>query len=242
MHDRIRTVRNEGAGRHGPGKIAFTLGIFGAAVLTMTAGFGCKKDPSQRSVISGEDRATIEAVLRKADAIDSVQYEIHSKVSMPHTPEGTAIPTTARVWQKIPYMRVESNSAGLGSRMIVRPEGTYIHNPSEGGFVELPEGSAGLRATPKSFKQLSQDILETPGLRLLGTESADGESAIVVEYDVSREEGSTTARVWFSEAMGVPLRMSSISLFGEQRMAMEVEYTNYRFDEIPDDVFEVPAP
>lgn len=201
----------------------------------------CDQKEERALPLSAEERIALEAVLRKADSIDSVQYEIHSTVSMPHMPEGGTPPTTAKVWQRIPYMRVESESGGMPSRMIVHPDATYIYNPSLRKFVVAPAGPMGVRNGPKSFKQLSEDILRTPGLKLVGTETVNGEPATVVSYEISGEGGPTTVTLWFSNALGVPLRMSSITRMEDGPIRLAVEYLNYRFEAISDDKFEVPG-
>jgi outer membrane lipoprotein-sorting protein len=192
--------------------------------------------PANAPVKTKED---LRAVLSKAESIVAVQYEILSTMKVPNlTPEGMA-PSRAKVWQKLPYMRVESISDGPGVRMIVRPEATYFYNAAKGGYVKAPEGSTAPGSTPKSFRQLSEELMSLEDLRIRGTETVDGEETTVVEYPIPGMSSRGNAKVWFSNRLGVPVRMESVSTIPEGEMKIIIEYKNYRFDDIPDSVFDV---
>jgi outer membrane lipoprotein-sorting protein len=184
----------------------------------------------------------LRAVLSKAESIKTVQYDIISTMNVPNlTPEAMP-PNRAKVWQKLPYLRVESLSKGPSVRMIVRPEATYFYNAAKGGYVKAPAGSTAPGSTPKSFRQLSEELMALEDLRVQGTETVDGEETTVVEYPIPGTDNQGSAKVWFSNRLGVPVRMESVSTIPEGRMTIRVEYKNYRFDDIPDSVFDVTDP
>jgi outer membrane lipoprotein-sorting protein len=186
-------------------------------------------------------RDDLRAVLAKAESIGPVQYDIISTMDLPNAGTEKMPPNKAKVWQKLPFMRVESASDGPGVRMIVRPEATYFYNVAKKGYVKAPEGSMAPGSSPKSFRQLSEEMMAIEGLRIEGVETVDGEETTVVAYPIPGKENRGTAKVWFSNRLGVPLRMESVSKLPEGEMKIRVEYKNYRFDEIPDSVFDVSA-
>lgn len=198
--------------------------------------------PRAALAVSGKTKDDLRAVLSKADSIGPVQYDIVSTMSVPNMESEAMPPNKAKVWQKLPFMRVESTSEGPGVRMIVRPEATYFYNVAKKGYVKAPEGSMAPGSTPKSFRQLSDEMLAIEGLRVEGTETIDGEETTLVMYPIPGKENRGTARVWFSNRLGVPLRMESISNLPEGEMKIRVEYKNYRFDDIPDTIFDVSNP
>jgi len=186
------------------------------------------------------EKESVEDILAKAENIGPVQYEIVSTISMTGVPQEVTTIVTMKVWQKMPYMRMDSTTAGTTTIMIVRPDAVYFYDASKDKYLKMTPEEMATKFTQKSFTELSKEIKESGTLKELGTEIIDGKLTTIIEYSITVEETIITQKLWIWNEKGVPLKAESTTGMGEIVTTTKMEYKNFVFEDIPDSVFEVP--
>lgn len=183
------------------------------------------------------EKESVEDILAKAENIGPVQYEIISTVT---SITGVTITVTMKVWQKIPYMRIDSTTAGTTTKMIVHPDAVYFYDASKDKYLKMTPEEMATKFIQKSFAELSTEIKESETLKELGTETIDGKLTTIIEYSITVGETIITQKLWIWNEKGIPLKAESTTEIGETVTTTKMEYKNFVFEDIPDSVFEVP--
>ena len=148
-----------------------------------------------------------------------------------------------KVWRKGAYRRLESQSReGQPDIRIGHPDGfTYTYDATKDVYVKQHQHEV-LR-DPFSEEEIAGfSHKEGKEIKILGTDIVGGAEAAVVEL-VDHESGGL-AKVWVSTSTGLDLRMEMpcppSQDLPDLRCKTVLEWTNFRLEDIPDSVFEVP--
>lgn len=184
---------------------------------------------------------SLETILSKADAIGSMYYEIYVTITMPQYGTQTA---TMKVWQEKPYLKEEITTltAGVTNTLlvIVRPEGTYVYNPTEGKYVLTAEVPSYVTSLQYLDPKMIKDLLNNQSITDFETEIIDGKLTTVIEYDLPLIGDSVMSiKVWIWNQKGVPLKAYIDMTMQEMTMTMDFVFRNYSFADIPDSTFDV---
>jgi outer membrane lipoprotein-sorting protein len=180
---------------------------------------------------------SIETILEKASNVGPVYYEAIVTTSTEGGGFSSNYTSTMKVWQKMPYMKMEITSAGITQIMVFRPEGSYIYNDLTQNYTKyLPPNN---ETQQKFFEQQADEMLESQTLEVLGTDIIDGKAVTIVEYSYNVSGGTMSPKLWIWNEKGIPLRMETKSTIMGFTMIMTSENTNFIFGEIQDNVFDV---
>jgi len=176
---------------------------------------------------------SLQALLEKTLILESVSYQV--KIATPILDTTSTI----QVWQKNLYLKEqETTIAGNISNtqtIIKRPEGLYRYIEELQSYEYDPQAIIPQR-TPQ---EIATDLLTNQTLTHLGTETIEGKTTTVLQYNPSETGNSTTMKLWIWNENGVPLKAEHVATYEETLMTTEYTYTNYSFEEIPDSVFYV---
>ena len=180
---------------------------------------------------------SIQDILTKAENIGPVHYEIIGVTSM----KGTGLPQTnisitMEVWQKTPYIKIESTTANTTTKMIVHPDAVYLYDALQGKYVKMPSSYP---TSQKSFEELAEELKESTTLQELGTEIIEGKTTTIIEYSFATEGISTVQKLWIWNEKGIPLKTETTTEMGNIVSTVIMEYKNFVFEDIPDSTFEV---
>jgi len=192
---------------------------------------------------------TIEDILAKAENIGPVQYE--SKTTDSSSYGDTEI-TTAKVWQKLPYIKLEiSDPTGrfvsdFHPIFILSPEGTYFSGLYGDKHLFIPAGTSTEDVTLEDFfnvfgKGITVIDLKKQTLNIVGKEIIDGKQTTVVEYSTNKNGMVKMTKVWVANNWGLPLKSEVVLKIDDSVLTTATENENFVFGDIPDSVFEVPA-
>jgi len=198
------------------------------------------KAPEEKVEIEKE---SIQDVLAKAENIDSVQYEIVGTTTsnISHISEVPITETVStKIWQKMPYMKIELTTAGTTTKTIVHPDAVYLYDASKDKYLKETAEEMVARYIQRSFEELSKKLRESETLKELGTETINGKLTTIVEYSDTAGKTPITLKLWIWNEKGIPLKTESTIEIGEMVATMKTEYKNFVFEDIPGSIFEVP--
>ncbi len=176
---------------------------------------------------------SLQELLEKTLLIDSVSYEVEIATPMLETT------TTIQVWHKKSYLKEqETTIAGNISTtqtIIKRPEGLYRYDEEQQSYEQ---DSQAILPQP-TLQEMATDLLTNQTLTHLGTETIDGKTTTVIQYNPKETGNSTTMTLWICNENAVPLKAEQITTYEETSITTQYTYTNYSFEEIPESVFYV---
>ena len=223
------------------------IGIVGVllAVIVIIAGACGSFQPNtsyEKTIDSNTpEPESLQTILSKADYIGSMYYEIYVTITMPHY---TAQTLSMRIWQEKPYLKEEITSQTMGITntliVLVRPEGTYVYNPSQGKYVLTTEVPSYVTSLQYLDPKMIRDILNNQTITDFETEIIDGKQTTIVEYNIPLiGENLMTMKIWIWNEKGVPLKAYMTMTMEEITMTMDFVFSNYSFSDIPDRTFNV---
>ena len=216
-------------------KQKIVLGLFAILVCSSLMISGCTQQntPSDQKPPSTE---TLQQILKKAEAIKSVYYEIYGSM----TTNGTLMQnTTMKIWQKAPYLK-EEVSYTMGNittnlTIIKRPDGTYRYDIIQNKYIPV----AMIAIPQRSTGDVANDLLNNQTITTLGNETIDGKTTLVIQYTPNQTGNSTTMKMWIWKEKGIPLK-ARITMMKQEIITMsEYQYRNYSFSDIPDSTFTI---
>lgn len=176
---------------------------------------------------------SLRELLEKTLLIDSVSYEV--EIATP-TLDTT---TTIQIWQKTQYLKEqETTIAGNISTtqtIIKRPEGLYRYNEEQQSYEQDPQA---ILPQP-TLQDIATDLLTNQTLTRLGTETIDGKTTTVIQYNPKETGNSTTMKLWIWDENGALLKAEHVTTYEETSTTTEYTYKNYSFEEIPESIFYV---
>lgn len=216
-------------------KQKIVLGLIAILVCSSLMISGCTQQntPSDQKPPSTE---TLQQILKKAEAIKSVYYEIYGSM----TTNGTLMQnTTLKIWQKAPYLK-EEVSYTMGNittnfTSIKRPEGTYRYEPTQKKYVLVPL----LSPPQQTTGEVANDLLNNQTITTLGNETIDGKTTLVIQYSPNKSGNSTTMKMWIWKEKGIPLKARITMTKQGIITTSEYQYRNYSFSDIPDSTFTI---
>lgn len=179
-------------------------------------------------------------ILAKAETIGPVQYETVGSVTITGLPQDITTEISTKVWQNLPYMKIDSRTVDITTKMIVHPDAVYFYNKSQDKYERMTTEALATSFTQKSFKELSKEIRENTTLRELGTEIFNGKLTTIVEYSIEVSGTPITVKSWIWNEKGISLKDETITKVGGLTTITKVENRNFLFGDIPDGIFEVP--
>jgi len=206
------------------------LGFIALVVCSSIIISGCTQTPSDQKPPSPE---TLEQILAKAETIKSVYYEINMSLIT----NGTRMQNMMmKIWQETPYLKEEisqsTNNISTNLTIIKCPNGTYNYDFVQKKFIpvlniNLPQPFTG---------DVARDLLNNRTITTLGNDTIDGKKATVIQYSPHQTRNSTT-KVWIWNEKGIPLKTYTTMEKEGIITALEYQYRNYTFSDIPDSTF-----
>ena len=192
---------------------------------------------TQQSVV----KESIQTILKKADNIGDVYYEILGKTSTQYGNLSYNSTYTIKIWQKIPYMKTETITDDTIQIMIIRPDGgnisEYIYDNQTNNYKRInPEDNL---TRQKFLEEQANELLESQSLKVLGSDIIDGKEVTIVEYSYNMSGVTMTPKLWIWNEKGIPLRLEMKSSIMAVNISMILQYKNFLFAEIPDSTFNV---
>jgi len=219
--------------------------IIGLSFVLIIVGLsGCtQQDSSNESDVQAgtPDAESLLTILSKADDIESLYYEITATIMMPQIGTQTA---TIKIWQKLPYVKeqVITTIGGTINTMTVihRPEGNYSYDAASGTY-SLTNDTGSFVASLQYFDaDMIKNYLANQNITDLKTEIIDGKKATVFEYSIALQPSSPmTIKIWIWNDKGLPLKAYINMTLEQTQMTMDMVFSHYSFDEIPNYTFDV---
>ena len=93
---------------------------------------------------------------------------------------------------------------------------------------------------PTTFSDPSSYLngIDVSKVQNLGTEDVNGETCDVVQYVTTAAGASTTTKMWLSQRLGFPVRLTMTTADGK---TTTIDYTNIKVGSLPSGTFSVPA-
>ncbi len=197
---------------------------------------GCTQQNSSSDQTNPPSTETFQEILMKAEAIESVYYE----VAIVESVSGAQVQNiTMKIWQKAPYLREDVTYMIPGAitnlSMIQRSEGMYQYDSTQNTYVPVQ----GIDFPQLSIGDFARDLLNNQTITLLKTETIEGKLATVFQYSPSQPGNSTTMKMWIWNEKGVPLKAFLTTTKEETTMTMDYQYHNYSFIDIPESTFSI---
>ena len=168
---------------------------------------------------------TIEEIVGQLGGVSSVSYELEITYS-----EGTG---NAKWWYEDNKARVEMESEGNNVVMI-------IDNDAGTSYMYSPDTKQGTKSDIGEEEEQSivdqVEDMQNYQTTILGSETVDGKSCMVVMYTFVEEGVETQTKCWIWKKHGITLRMESTT----GGVTTVTETKNIDFSDIPDSMFEVP--
>jgi outer membrane lipoprotein-sorting protein len=184
-----------------------------------------------------ENKETIQTILQKANVIGDVYYELIGTTSTESGNFSYNTSYTMKIWQKMPYMKIETISNNTIQVMIVRPDGNYIYDNQSQKYIKIPSTENITRQ--KFLEEQANEILESQTLKNLGSGTLDGKSVTIVEYSYNTTGITLSPKLWIWNEKGIPLRLEMTSTVMTVNLTLIMQYKNFIFKEIPDSTFNV---
>lgn len=188
-----------------------------------------------------QTKKSIVDILAKAEIVGPVQYETVGSVATVGLPQEVTTTTITKVWQKIPYIRIDSTTKDRTTKMIIHPDAVYLYDASQDKYVKMTREAMAIEYTQKSFEELSKELRKTTTLKELGSETIDGKLTTIIEYSVNIKGTPIIQKLWIWNEKGVPLKAETISKIGGITYITKEEYKNFLFGDFPTSVFKVPG-
>lgn len=138
-----------------------------------------------------------------------------------------------RMWIQDYNLRSEMlDSHGKATTVLIRSSASgagYMFSPGQKEAVKATE----LQPQDEINPIRSAAALGNKNLTVIGRDNMGGKSCLVVQY----QQDEAAIRVWVWEEKGLPIREENTY----DKHTTVVEYTNFRFDAITDDLFQLPA-
>lgn len=166
-------------------------------------------------------------IFGKAEDRGPVRYEVVTETGMTD-------PMTMLVWEKDGKSRMEMSGGPELTILLTDAEAmtSYTYMPNQNMAILMNYEDATDSATDQA------DAVLDFNPQIVGEETIDNKSCIVVEYDLPEEAGiNEKAKMWIWEEYGFPIRME-IPAFDGTTMIMQI--TNIEFIDIDDSMFELP--
>lgn len=159
--------------------------------------------------------------LANAAGISSVYYDMVT--TAPGEPQ-----FTASFWIKGGKMRSEMDNEG---ELVVM----LLNNEENSLYMYMPGQNMAMRLAYEPSQSAVDETVQITQHEpvVTGTETLDGKVCLVIEYS----GGGTQVKTWIWKDRGFPLKVETVTGQG----TMIVEYKNISFDNISDDMFEIPA-
>jgi hypothetical protein len=164
----------------------------------------------------------LSGIIGQVTQIMSIKYDMVTSA-----PELPSIAT--KVLLKKNRMRMEMSMQGTNTVILVDPakQAIYFYLPGMNIAMKMDWNQIPDSAITDVLSILkNQPIID-------GTESIDGKDCLIVKYSI----GSETSIIWIWQQNGLPIKMISPTSSGQ----MTVEFKNYDFSDIPDNLFDLPA-
>jgi outer membrane lipoprotein-sorting protein len=184
-----------------------------------------------------ENKESIQTILQKANNIGDVYYEIIGTTSTESGNFSYNTSYTMKVWQKMPYMKIETISNETVQVMIFWPNGNYIYDNQTQKYIKIPSTENITRQ--KFFEEQANEILESQTLKTLGSDTIDGKSVTIIEYSYNSTGIDLSPKLWIWNEKGIPLRLEMTSTVMTVNLTLIMEYKNFVFEEIPLGTFDV---
>jgi len=209
-----------------------------------------KAEPQQQDQVNQiAKEESILDILAKAERLESVQFEASSTIvymsNSPINENATHRPIISKIWQKLPYMRVESKAGDykdgnvIEVKYIVRPEGVYFYDSSKDKYQKMPTTQTQNQDRSLFLSEFSQEAKENSTLKVLGMEVINDKPTTIIEYATSSNGFFLKQKAWIWNEKGVPLKTEIISRLSSFTATTVTEHKNFIFNDIPDSVFEV---
>lgn len=200
---------------------------------------GCTQQNTPNDNTDDTTKPTTEAVeqiLRKAQIIDSIYYEVNTT----ETADGTIVQNVEmKIWQKTPYLKENVSFSFGGNTLnvsyIQRPNGTFQYEANKNKYVLYPE----IVLPQRSTANVAADLLDNQSITILGTETVDGKTATVIQYTTDQPENSTTMKMWIWNDRGVTLKVQETRINDGITFRWVSVYQNYSFIDIPESTFDI---
>jgi len=219
--------------------------VAGIILVLITVGLsGCtQQESSDESDVQADtpDGESLLMILSKADDIESLYYEITATITMLQIGTQTA---NIKIWQKLPYVKEQVTTAmgGMTNTMTVihRPEGNYTYDAALGTYILANDTSSFATSLQYFDADMIKNYLNTQNITDLQTEIIDGKKATVFEYSIAIQPSSPmTIKMWIWNEKGLPLKAYIDMALEQTQMTMDMVFSHYSFDEIPDSTFSV---
>lgn len=184
-----------------------------------------------------ENKESIQTILQKASDIGDVYYELTGTTSTESGNFSYNTSYTMKVWQKMPYMKIETISNETIQVMIVWPNGNFIYDDQTQKYIKIPPTENITRQ--KFLEEQANEILESQTLKNLGSDTIDGKSVTIVEYSYNSTGITISPKLWIWNEKGIPLRLEMTSTVMTVNLTLIMEYKNFIFEEIPLSTFDV---
>ncbi len=213
------------------------LGISIILTSTILLSSGCTEQHTQTP------EETVQAILEKAAVIETVSYQIYTTFVIDGIIPQT---TTMKIWQKTIYLKedVTINTINANSTtgnmtttisIIKRPEGIYVYDNTSNSYQLNPQ-----QILPQpSTSDMVQNLLNNQTITVTGTENLSGIPTTIIQYHPNQGGNTTTVTLWIWNDKGVPLKEQYSSNAEGSSITITSLYTNYSFENIPDNIFNV---
>ncbi len=223
----------------------FALGLVAGVVASPV---WAQQDPLAGTV--AETRARVLAILKRLETVGP--FHGTSVTTVTGVVEGESKPpvtATSRIWQKGPYYRLEPVKSKEGT-LIKGPSGFYLYQERADIYVQPPD--FGREAMFQEFKlppdastgveRIWSDMLDSPALKIIGTDVLDGKPVTVVTYTASLYVvGQNDVKCWLWNDNGLALKTEEKSSLSGAAVGTKVtELHELVFEDIPDSLFAVP--
>jgi outer membrane lipoprotein-sorting protein len=149
------------------------------------------------------------------------------------TPENTSISGT--MWSETGKMlKIQTTANGVQEVMLINLADNTM-------TMWQPATKQGTKIkAPTTFSDPSSYLngIDVSKVQNLGTEDVNGETCDVVQYVTTAAGASTTTKMWLSQRLGFPVRLTMTTADGK---TTTIDYTNIKVGSLPSGTFSVPA-
>jgi outer membrane lipoprotein-sorting protein len=214
-----------------------------AVVVIVSGLYGGNQDVStdESGVYSSPPTAeSVQGMLDKAAAIDSLYYEVTMTMIMPQYGTQT---TTMKIWQEKPYFKQQMTVSAGGMintvSVIQRPDGVFLYDAAQGKYVlttNVPSYTTSLQYFDST---MIKNLLNNQSVMQFETETLDGKISTTFEYTLSFMGMNMTTKIWIWNEKGLPLKAHMVMTMEQMTTTIDMIFSNYSFADIPDSTFDV---
>lgn len=220
------------------------LGLIGVLFILVIVGLcGCTQQETlpNQSIDIPPTTESLQAILSKAETIESMYYEIDASIDISEFGTQTA---SIKIWYKKPYLKeqITSSTSGITSTttIIHRPEGTYLYDTTQETYVLTTQDSSFATSLQYLDSKTIKNFLMNQTDIDFETDIVDAKKATVFNYTLPLEGDSfITIKLWIWNDNGVPLQAYMDMTMETISMSMDFQFRNYSFADIPDSTFNV---